>query len=88
MRRPYYRDGIDLEDIETVNQEVRELLIYYKQGDLVGSVAQFERVSFFATSATGEPPDANNNFTHVEPLRCLDPVLWCLHELGIIRANR
>ena len=89
MHAPYYGGGVDLQDIATIDEEVRNLLQqYYAQGDLIASTSRLAKVKFFATSATGGPPDAYDNFTHVKPLRCLDPVLWILHELGIIRATK
>lgn len=88
MTQPNYEDGLDLYDIEAVNQEVRELLHKYKQSDLLAATSRFEKVKFFASTATGEPPDATGHFNRVEPRRCLDPVLWILHQLGMIKESR
>jgi hypothetical protein len=85
MVNPQYKQGIDLQDIDTVDREVRELLRVYQQGDLLVATRRFKRVKFFAVSAIGEPPDVNGHFTNVEPRRCLDPLLWILHELEVIR---
>ncbi len=85
---PNYGNGIDLNDLNIVDFEVRELLKTYHQSDLFAATHMFRRIKFFATSATGESPDANGDFAHIEPIRCLDPVLWILHQLGIIRAGR
>jgi hypothetical protein len=87
MRNPFYGNGIDLTDINNVDWEVRELLKKYQQGDLLAATSRFKKLKFFATSATGEPPDASGQFAQIEPCRCLDPVLWILHQLGIIKAN-
>lgn len=85
MTNPHYSSDLDLQDINTVDQEVRNLLRIYQQGDLLATTNRIKQVKFFATSATGDPPDGNNSFTKVEPCRCLDPVLWILHRLEIIR---
>ena len=84
---PQYGDSVDLQDIHIVDQEVRNLLRIYKQGDLLAATRRFEKVKFFATSATGEPPNESGYFTKVEPCRCLDPVLWILHQFGIIKTS-
>lgn len=82
-----YRGSVDLRDVNKIDQEVRELLKTYEQGDLLVTTRRFKRVKFFATSATGEPPDANGQFENVEPCRCLDPLLWILYEFGLIKAS-
>jgi hypothetical protein len=87
LNNPPYGNGIDIQDITTVDQEVQGLLKAYGQGDLLAATRRFSKIKFFATSATGEPPDQNGNFRIVRPLRCLDPILWILHELNIIRSN-
>jgi hypothetical protein len=87
MTNPQYGGGVDLGNIDIVDQEVKNLLRTYKQGDLLAATNRFKRVKFFATSATGEPPDATGHFTKVKPCRCLDPVLWILHQFGIIKAS-
>ena len=87
--QPHYGgDGVDLRDIASVDDTMRELLQkYYRQGDLVSATSRLDKARFFATSATGALPDANDRFPAVKPLRCLDPVLWILYELGIIKGH-
>lgn len=85
MTNSQYRSGVDMQDINIVDQEVRNLLEIYQQGNLLAATKRFKSVKFFATSATGEPPDLTGRFTNVEPCRCLDPVLWILYQLGIIK---
>jgi hypothetical protein len=87
MRNPQYGGSLDLQDIDVVDQEVRELLRANKQGDLLSATSRFRQIKFFATSATGEAPDASGHFPHVEPCRCLDPMLWTLYCLGILKAS-
>jgi len=87
MTNPQYSSSLNLGDINRVDQEVKDLLNTYQQGDLLTTTNRFKRVKFFATSATGEPPDATGHFTKVEPCRCLDPLLWILYQCGVIKAS-
>jgi hypothetical protein len=87
LTNPFYGNGLNLQDIERVNLEVRDLLTMLQQHDLLGTTSRFKRVKFFATSSTGEPPDEHGRFARVTPNRCLDPVLWILHELGIVTGK-
>jgi hypothetical protein len=84
MMDPLYRIGLDQDDINVVDQEVKGLLDQYHQRDLLVATSRFKRVKFFATSATGEPPNAAGQFTKVKPRRCLDPMLWIMNQLGVI----
>jgi hypothetical protein len=86
LTNPTYNDELDLHDIETVDREVRDFLKQYDQGALLAATKQIKDVKFFATSATGKPPDAIGQFVSVDPCRCLDPALWILYRLGIIKG--
>lgn len=86
MQHPRYEYGINLRDVDAVDREVRGLLTTFGQNDLLSTTIRFKRMRFFATSATGEPPDASGTFTNVQPRRCLDPMLWILHQLDIIKG--
>ena len=83
--RPSYGLGVDLADIEEIHREVIQLLENYQQASLLGTTNRLKNVKFFATSATGVPPDGPDHFPSVNPWRCLDPMLWILYQLGIIR---
>jgi hypothetical protein len=83
---PQYGVNAVLGDISIVDQEVRDFLSTYGQGALAATMRILQRIQFFATSTTGIPPDQQGHFKHVEPCRCLDPVLWILYQLGIIAA--
>lgn len=85
MNTVTYGDSVDLADLAQVDLEVQTLLRQYKQGDLLAASSRLKHKRFFATSATGEPPDANDRFAKVEPLRCLDPILWILSEYNIMK---
>ncbi len=84
LRKPVYHGAINLQDLDAVNQEVRQLLEEYEERTLLQSTRNFAKVRFFATSATGYAPDMNGNYPAVDPCRCLDPILWILHELDIL----
>jgi hypothetical protein len=79
-----YGDHIDFQEIDAIDEEVKDLLRRYGQGDLLAATHRFRRLKFFATSATGVPPDASGSFPSVEPRHCLDPILWILHQLKIL----
>ncbi len=81
-----YGNGIDLEDVEIIDAEVRGLLDEYGGRPLL-SATQGMNVKFFAASATGHAPKSDGTYAAVDPRRCLDPVLWVLYKLGIIDAN-
>lgn len=87
-KNPQYTGSLDAGDINKVDEDVRELLLKYEQNDLLAATRCFKRKKFFATSATGEPPDENGQFRHVKPRRCLDPMLWILYEFGVINARK
>lgn len=81
-----YSGSIDLQDLQTVDTEVRKLI--YDHGDrMLLQIARGLKAQFFAVSATGYPPDSNGNYPSIEPHRCLDPFLWILYQLGIINAD-
>lgn len=84
MQEPAYTGGIDLDDIKKVDSAVRELLNEYDETGLIKASNTLASKSFFATSATGQPPDTSSKFTAIRPSRCLDPVLWILNQLEVI----
>jgi hypothetical protein len=79
-----HRGGLNLEDIELVSQEIQALLDKYGAFDLLSTQRLSENVCYFATSATGCPPNPDTGkFDRVIPRRCLDPLLWLLFKLGV-----
>lgn len=81
-----YSGGIDLEDLQLVDQEVRQLIHEFGDQTLL-QTAQTLNAHFFAVSATGSSPKIDGTYSMVEPCRCLDPVLWALQKLRIIDAR-
>lgn len=80
----YYTNKLDVPKFDLISNEVQRLLHDLGDRTLLRSSQLFENVSFFAVSATGWPPDDQGKFPPLEPLRCLDPLLWALWKLGII----
>ena len=81
-----YTGGIDLQDLQLIDQEVRQLIYEFGDRTLL-QTAQTLNAHFFAVSATGNSPKMDGSFPAVEPCRCLDPVLWTLQKLRIIDAR-
>lgn len=86
LKKPVYNGAINLQDLDTVDREVRQLLTDYGERTLLSATQNFSKVRFFATSATGYAPDMNGKYPAVDPIRCLDPIFWILHELNILHA--
>jgi GTPase SAR1 family protein len=84
LERPQYVGKIDVKDLAVVDHEVRDLLDQFGERTLLQAAQAFPKVAFFATSATGYAPDKNGVFPAVEPIRCLDPLLWILWQLRIL----
>jgi len=86
-KKPHYGTVLDLNDRALVDQEAKALLKQYEQGEILVTIDRYQQKSFFATSATGDKPDANGKFKYVQPHRCLDPLLWILYCKGFIKAS-
>lgn len=86
LKRPVYNGTLNLQDLNIVDGEVRRLLEEYGERTLLQSTLNFSKVKFFATSATGYAPDKNGTYPAIDPCRCLDPVLWILHQLDILHV--
>lgn len=81
-----YDSGVDLKDLQLIDAEVRQLIYEYGDQTLL-QAAQTLNVQFFAVSVTGHAMRPDGTYPAVEPLRCLDPVLWALNELRLIDAR-
>ncbi len=76
------------QDFDAVNSDVVELLTNYGDPALLQLRPKFENAHFFAVSATGWPADPQTGqFPAIDPIRVLDPLLWVLSELEIIRIE-
>ena len=83
----FYTNRLDVPKFDYISNEVQALLRDLGDRVLLRSSELFENASFFAVSATGWPPDDQGKFPPLEPLRCLDPLLWALWKLGIINVG-
>jgi hypothetical protein len=79
-----YGNKLDLRAFDTISKEVQDFLQRAGARELLTSVSSFANKNFFAVSATGWPPDDEDKFPNIEPLRCLDPLLWAFWKLGLI----
>lgn len=86
LKRPVYNGTIDMRDLDIVDREVRQLLTDYGERMLLQATYNFSRVKFFAASATGYAPDKSGIYPAVDPCRCLDPIVWILHQLNILHT--
>jgi GTPase SAR1 family protein len=86
LQRPDYQQGYQAEDSAAVNVEVEAILKRYQGASLLNNRRAFAKARFCAVSATGMAPDGRGQFHAVEPLRCVDPLLYILHELGVIEG--
>lgn len=86
LKKPTYNGNIDLDDLNIVDQEVRQLLDEYGERTLLQSTRNFSKVRFFATSATGYAPNKQGIYPAIDPCRCLDPILWILYEMDILHV--
>lgn len=77
---------INTADYAAIDREVRSVILRFGDKVLVQSSELFDTVSFFAVSATGWAAE-KGHYPIIEPLRCLDPLLWTLWKLKVIDAD-
>jgi hypothetical protein len=77
--RPTQYDGlVNWQELEGNSAEIEHWLQSVGEGRLVRSHLLCLNSCYFAVSATGCSPDASGKFPHLQPRRCLDPLLWIL----------
>jgi len=82
-------DKYDLFDFELVSEEVKSYLSNWKEDGILSSAEQFDPHGFFAVSALGSEPDKQTlKIPSINPIRCGDPLLWLLVQLGYLRKSR
>ncbi|GCE31233.1 hypothetical protein KDA_67170 [Dictyobacter alpinus] len=86
LRETTSTNRLNTADFATINEEVQKLILRVGDKVLVQSSELFNTASFFAVSATGWAPD-KGKYPAIEPLRCLDPLLWILWKLNVIEAE-
>lgn len=80
----FYQRTALLNDLNHVSNDVYRFLQRYGDPPLLYANSRARDVAYFAISATGHPLQSNNKYPAVEPVRCLDPLLWILWKLGIL----
>lgn len=89
LSRPNYAGGYQALQLPQVNEEVKEVLQRYEGGVFLAKGALFSQTGYFAVSATGCAPDYGQNpprFRFVQPIRCVDPLIWLLIQRKVIEV--
>jgi GTPase SAR1 family protein len=84
QQAPYTHRTALLHDLHFVQREVYSFLQTYGDQPLLSVPERTSRVGYFAISATGHDKQPDGTYQKVEPIRCLDPLLWVLLQLGIL----
>jgi hypothetical protein len=94
LRTPDHSRGFDLGDRRASGDELESLVVEWMQdshglGQGAGFVSQlktrFQKQGFFAVSALGHSP-VHQRIAAISPWRVEDPLLWLLHENGLIEG--
>ncbi|MFD6105066.1 hypothetical protein ACFWFQ_20625 [Nocardia salmonicida] len=91
LRRPRPPTGtLDLADRTAVHEEIRALLDLWQSRQLDLFISHnYRKYGLFGLSALGNAPvDQMVNPVGVQPHRVEDPVLWLLHEFGMLSATK
>ena len=86
LKKPTYNGTVNLQELDQIDQEVRQLLQDYGEQTLLNAAYKLSNIKFLATSATGYAPDQNGIYPTVDPCRCLDPIAWILYKLDILHT--
>ncbi len=89
LSRPNYADGYRALQLPQVGEEIKEVLQRHEGGAFLTKGALFRQTGYFAVSATGCAPDYGQNppkFRFVQPMRCVDPLIWLLIQLKAIEV--
>lgn len=79
-----YVGGIDLRDLQVIGTQVQVLLQSYGEQALLNEAIRLDNGQCFAISSTGWASDEQGRYPEVTPIRCLEPFLWILYQLGVI----
>lgn len=79
-----YNNETSWKDINAMERKIRRLLAMSGNTDLLEAIQELPQVKLFAVSARGNSPEYQKERLKAEPCRCLDPMLWILHELDIM----
>jgi hypothetical protein len=87
-RRLMARDSSICLEEDAISILVEQFLTRHRLDNFVRDVyLQFEEVKFFSCSALGRNPDTNNQ-RPFEPDRVLDPLLWLLGQVNVVKTRQ
>lgn len=82
--------GLDIQEMNAISLLVRELIHDCSVGFVTSAEAHFKRVRYFPVSALGCSPSSDGHLltiqpSKIQPFRVTHPMLWILHEWGLIK---
>jgi hypothetical protein len=89
LKNSVFRNGIDMDEIETVDEEIRGHMLDVDDWNLEDVFTAVEtslaNYKLFSFSALGDMPDARNQLHRgVVGIRVIDPVMWILYKAKIL----
>jgi hypothetical protein len=89
LRRPGEHFGyVNLPEVRSIHTEIWSYLQTWMGSGFASRVEHgFQKYHFFGVSALGHQPGIDGNVGSVSSLRVEDPLLWILHELGVVPAR-
>jgi len=81
-----HHKGLNLDDIEAVNSEMKALLSEWGENALIQlATTRYKDNKFFGLSALGTNPHRTQKVDKIIPNRIEDPFLWLLYKSGILK---
>jgi len=81
-----HHKGLNLDDIEAVNSEMKALLSEWGENPLIQlAITRYKNNKFFGLSALGTNPHRTQKVDKIIPNRVEDPFLWLLYKSGILK---
>jgi hypothetical protein len=78
LRSTHYDGLVNWQELEQNSAQIQNWLQTVGEGRLVSAQLLCFNSCYFAVSATGCSLDVHGKFPHLQPRRCLDPLLWIL----------
>lgn len=85
LSRINYNNNRILPDRKIVDKEVRDFIEEFGDHSILEIAQSFPTISFFAISSFGFDPSIKTSSLQMNPIRCLDPLLWILNKLEFIK---
>jgi len=83
-----HHKGLNLDDVEAVNSEMKALLSEWGENQLIQlATTRYKDNKFFGLSALGMNPHVTQKVDKIIPTRIEDPFLWLLYKSGILKAK-